>query len=58
MVHVTNRPNVHMRLRAFEFTLGHGAYLCPVPDYRYYCFFMMASAMLAGVSLYFANSML
>jgi hypothetical protein len=23
MVHVTNRPNVAMRLRAFEFLLGH-----------------------------------
>jgi hypothetical protein len=23
MVHVTNRPNVHVRLGALEFTLGH-----------------------------------
>jgi hypothetical protein len=63
MVHMTNRPYVHVRLRTLEFLLGHdGLPRCDAltsgadGKVTQEAFFMMASATLFGTSMYFANS--
>src|SRR5580692_442162 len=55
VVHVTNRPHVHVRLAALEFLFGHGVLprlLTLLTSY----FLMMPSAIFGGTSIYFANS--
>ncbi len=55
VVDVTDRAHVDVRLCAFEFFFGHPA---TTPMTLITVSWMMASAMLAGTSLYLANSML
>ena len=64
VVHVTNRPHVHVRLRTLKFFLSHDH--VPLTDSILWCdiarakrqlaFFMTASATLFGTSRYLANS--
>src|SRR6185312_13612238 len=52
VVHVPDRPHVHMRLGTLEFLFGHD---CLLP-YESQCL-MMPSAIFGGTSVYLANSM-
>jgi hypothetical protein len=66
VIHVTNRPDVHVRLRTLEFFLRHGYNLEKIcsgnvarahtRDSNQLAFFITASATLFGTSMYLENS--
>ena len=61
MIHMPNRPHVHVRLRSLKLPLRHGKYLLKIEMVEfgiksYEAIFITASATLLGTSMYFANA--